>query len=168
MGLVWGLIETLVLTVAASPVFATYSNQSVLYHDLYTLLQLMLTFGIALGFLVGFIQVDAYKSMRAFLISKLIAIPALIGVLIYASPPFPPFWDPTTSTGPPVMDGRFLAMYIFGIVFVVVIGEVIATPVGAVVGESATARRLARSIRLTLTRWSERRKLRGVRPPNRW
>jgi len=126
MGLVWGLIETLVLTIAISPIFGPLSNYSVNL-DLYALFQLVFIFAIGFGFLVGFIQLDAYRSMRSFLVSKLVGIPAFIGVLIYASPAFPQLWDPSHPSSPTL--GSVLGLYIFGLGFVIVIGEVFATPI---------------------------------------
>src|SRR5207245_9099009 len=94
MGLVWGLIETLVLTIAISPIFGPLSNHSVNL-DLYALLQLVFIFAIAFGFLLGFIQLDAYRSLRSLLVSQLVGLPAFIGALIYGSAAFPPLWDPS-------------------------------------------------------------------------
>ena len=161
MGLVWGLIETLVLTIAISPIFGPLSNHSVNL-DLYALLQLVFIFAIAFGFLVGFIQLDAYRSMRSLLVSKLVGIPAFIGVLIYGSPAFPQLWDPSHPSSQTL--GSFLGMYIFGLGFVIVIGEVFATPLGAMFGESAMGKGLVRSMRLTLTRLMQKRLLKRVQP----
>ena len=155
MGLVWGLIETLVLTIAISPIFGPLSNHSVNL-DLYALLQLVFIFAIAFGFLVGFIQLDAYRSMRSFLVSKLVGIPAFIGVLIYASPAFPQLWDPSHPSSQTL--GSFLGLYIFGLGFVIVIGEVFATPIGSFVGESEMAKRQIRWMKQTFTRFIQRRR----------
>jgi len=174
MGLVWGLIEILLLTVAISPIYGPLTTHpidannfsslfSLTYRDLNTFQRLVFIFGITSGFFVGLVQLNPFKAVRSLLISKLVAIPAFVGLLIYFSSPFPSLWD-LSSPSANISSGEFLGMYIFVLVLVMVIGEVFTAPLGAIIGESTTAQGLARSTKLALTRLVQKRALRRVQP----
>jgi hypothetical protein len=133
------------------------------YYERGLMFELAFIFGIAAGFLVGFIQNNGYRSIRTLLVSKLVAIPAFIAILIFASTPFPPIEDSTTLGGSSSSfvtnntSGAFLGMYIFVFILLIVIAEIPMIPAGYLLGENGLIQRQAHSIRLTLTRLTHKR-----------
>lgn len=146
-GFVWALFETGILTVAIFQGSLLPPNIQALSNNGPTVFQLVLLLGTTIALIVGYIQIDAYKSIRTFLVSKLVAVPSFFLIALLT---VPGLWDfLILPQGAPSLAAQFVALYIMGILFAMIAVQIFATLIGTFLGDNAMSHKQSRLVRVT-------------------